>query len=100
METTVVNQTENNAVVQHPSKWNVVFWNDEVTPMGFVTYILKEVFHQEEADAFDLMLKVHNEGKAVVGCYIKSIAESKMDVAKAAAEKAGYPLTVTIEKAS
>ena len=58
------------------------------------------MFHQEEADAFDLMLKVHNEGNAVVGCYIKSIAEAKMQVAVAAANKAGYPLKITIEKAN
>ena len=102
METTAttINQEETNAAVKYPSNWNVIFWNDEVTPMGFVTYILKEVFHQEEADAFDLMLKVHNEGSAIVGCYIKSIAEAKMQVAVAAANKAGYPLKITIEKAN
>ena len=99
METMVVNKIDIETNFQYPSNWNVIFWNDEVTPMGFVTYILKEVFHQEEADAFDLMLKVHNEGKAIVGCYIKSIAEAKLEVAKSAAEKAGYPLMITIEKA-
>ena len=65
--------------LKYPSKWNVLFWNDDVTPMGFVVYVL-------------------SEGKAVVGSYIKSIAESKMIIAKSMAEKAGYPLEVTIEK--
>lgn len=84
--------------LKYPSKWNVVFWNDDVTPMGFVTYVLSEVFKHEKAIAFDLMMKIHNEGKAPVGSYIKSIAESKMIIAKSMAEKAGYPLKVTIEK--
>lgn len=84
--------------LKYPSKWNVLFWNDDVTPMGFVVYVLSEVFKHGDTASFDLMMKIHNEGKAVVGSYIKSIAESKMIIAKSMAEKAGYPLEVTIEK--
>lgn len=84
--------------LKYPLKWNVVFWNDDVTPMGFVTYVLSEVFKHEKITAFELMMQIHKEGKASVGIYIKSIAESKMIIAKSMAEKAGYPLKVTMEK--
>ena len=84
--------------LKYPSKWNVLVWNDDVTPMGFVVYVLSEVFKHGDTASCDLMMKIHNEGKAVVGSYIKSIAESKMIIAKSMAEKAGYPLEVTIEK--
>lgn len=98
METQLETKTENN--LEYPSNWNVIFWNDDVTPMGFVVYVLKEVFNFEESDAFQQMLKIHKEGSAVVGSYLKAIAESKMLLVSNASERAGFPLKVTIEKES
>lgn len=99
METMVLEKNETLQSVTHPSKWKVIFWNDDITPMGFVIHVLKEIFRYEESDAFDLMMKIHNTGSGVVGEYIKSVAESKMMVTKQISEKAGYQLKVTIERA-
>ena len=30
---------------KRPSMWNVVFYNDDYTPMDFVEFVLKTVFH-------------------------------------------------------
>lgn len=98
METQLETKTTNK--IEYPSNWNVIFWNDETTPMGFVVYVLKEIFNFEENDAFQQMLKIHNEGSAIVGSYLKSIAESKAMLATKASERAGFPLKVTIEKES
>lgn len=72
--------------------------NDDVTPMGFVVFVLKTIFKYEPGDAFELMFKIHNEGKAVVGTYPKSIAQAKQDQTAASAKDAGYPLKTTLEK--
>jgi ATP-dependent Clp protease adapter protein ClpS len=30
---------------KRPSMWNIVFYNDDYTPMDFVEFVLKTVFH-------------------------------------------------------
>lgn len=83
-----------------PGKYNVIMHNDDVTPMGFVVEVLVGVFRKERADAIELMLRIHNEGKGVAGTYPKSIAESKLLLTREIAEKAGYDeFRVTMEKA-
>jgi ATP-dependent Clp protease adaptor protein ClpS len=46
--------------------WNVVVWNDPVTLMSYVVYVLRKLFGHDEPTATHLMLQIHNEGKAVV----------------------------------
>lgn len=81
-----------------PSDYNVLFHNDDVTTMEFVVYVLESIFHKTPADAEMIMLKVHNEGKAVVGTYNRDIAESKAKKTTNLARANGYPLLVTIEE--
>lgn len=46
--------------------WNVIVWNDPVTLMSYVVYVLRKLFGHDEATATKLMLQVHKEGKAIV----------------------------------
>ena len=46
--------------------WVVVVWNDPVNLMTYVTYVFRKLFGYSEAHAQELMLKVHNDGRAVV----------------------------------
>jgi ATP-dependent Clp protease adaptor protein ClpS len=46
--------------------WNVIVWNDPVTLMSHVVYVLRKLFGYDEPTATTLMLQVHNEGKAAV----------------------------------
>lgn len=87
-----------NNLVKYPSKWNVILFNDDVTPLGFVTYILKEVFNHDEVSALELAMKTQKEGNSIVGSYIKAIAESKLLISKNMLDKSGYPLKITMEK--
>ncbi len=59
--------------VEHP--WNVVVWNDPVTPMSVVVVILRKIFQYSNAKATQLMLAVHNEGRAIVWSGKKDRAE-------------------------
>lgn len=86
--------------VDMPRKYNIVMHNDDYTPMGFVIEVLVNIYRKERKEAASLMLYIHNNGKAVVGTYIKSIAEQKLSLTRDVAEKAGYSeFKVTMEKA-
>jgi ATP-dependent Clp protease adaptor protein ClpS len=56
--------TENVVMAKRP--WNVVVWNDPVTPMSVVVVIFKRIFGYSNNKATQLMLTVHHEGRAIV----------------------------------
>ena len=46
--------------------WLTVVWDDPVNLMSYVTFVFQRVFGYSRQQAHDLMLKVHNDGRAVV----------------------------------
>lgn len=46
--------------------WTTIVWDDPVNLMSYVTYVFMTLFNYSEERATQLMLQVHNEGKAVV----------------------------------
>lgn len=82
-----------------PGKYDVIFHNDDYTPMGFVVEILVKLFDKEREDAVNLMMDIHQNGKGIAGTYIKSIAETKVMLVRKMSQEANYPLHVTMEKA-
>lgn len=46
--------------------WVTVVWDDPVNLMQYVAYIFQKLFGYSKGKATELMLQVHNEGKAVV----------------------------------
>ena len=85
--------------LKEPSNYNVIFFNDNVTPMEWVIEILKKIFHHSEETAQNLMLIVHEKGSAVVGTYSFEIAEQKAVESNNASRGQGYPLQVKVEEA-
>lgn len=81
-----------------PNLYKVLLLNDDVTSMDFVVQVLMDIFHHEASVAVDLMLKIHNEGSAVCGTYIKEIAISKQNEVSIAAKNASYPLQTVLEE--
>ena len=59
--------------------------------------VLKTVFHKPEAEAQQLMLTVHKEGKARVGRYTLDMAVSKCQKAMRMAREQGFPFQLTWE---
>ena len=51
-------------ITKRPSMWNIVLYNDDYTPMDFVEFVLKTVFHISTLDALALTLAVHTKGRA------------------------------------
>jgi ATP-dependent Clp protease adaptor protein ClpS len=56
--------TETIVVTKRP--WNVVVWDDPVTPMSVVVVIFRRIFGYSVNKATQLMLTVHHEGRAIV----------------------------------
>ena len=46
--------------------WITIVWDDPVNLMTYVTYVFMTLFNYPKERATELMLKVHNEGRAVV----------------------------------
>jgi ATP-dependent Clp protease adaptor protein ClpS len=58
--------------------WEVIVWNDPVTLMSYVVFVLRKLFGYDEPTATRLMMQVHEEGRAVVSSGPREQAE--MDV--------------------
>jgi ATP-dependent Clp protease adaptor protein ClpS len=84
--------------IKEPPMYNVIMHNDDVTTMDFVVYVLVKIFRKSEQDAETIMLKIHNEGSAIVGTYSQDIAQSKANYTMNLAKANNFPLKLTIEE--
>ena len=82
--------------LKEPDMFDVVIYNDDSTPMDFVTGILTEIFNKSNAEAVQIMLKIHHNSSAVAGTYTYEIAEQKGVDATNVARDNGYPLMIRI----
>ena len=53
--------------LKEPEKYDVVFLNDDVTPMEFVIKVLMQIFHKTSDQANKITMHIHEKGKGVVG---------------------------------
>ena len=82
-----------------PSKYNVIFWNDDYTPMDFVMAVLMKVFRKSVTQAYEIMMSVHENGKEIAGGpYSKEIAETKIKQVIQYARNNDHPLKATLEE--
>ena len=82
-----------------PSMWDIVFYNDDYTPMDFVEFVVKTVFHRSVLDALAFTLAVHTKGKGIAGTYTFEIAEQKQCEVLLMAKVEEHPLRVEVERA-
>lgn len=86
--------------IQEPGKYNVIFLNDDHTPMDFVVELLVIIFKHSKPTAESLTLDVHEKGSAIAGCFSFEIAEQKTTEATLCARQQGFPLNIKIERAT
>ena len=55
--------------------WVVLVWNDPINLMSYVTHVLQKLFGYSTEKATQLMLDVHNKGRAVVSNGTREKAE-------------------------
>ncbi len=78
--------------------YKVVLLNDDYTPMDFVITVLQRFFSLDTEQATRIMLKVHNEGRAVCGVYSRDIAATKVEQVLAFARQYQHPLACIMEE--
>lgn len=83
---------------KRPPLYKVMLLNDDYTPMEFVVSVLERFFSMTHAEAFDIMLTVHQKGLAVVGVFSHEIAETKVAQVMDFARQHQHPLQCTMEK--
>lgn len=66
VKTTDKLEEELRAIFNADRLWVTVVWDDPVNLMSYVTFVFMELFGYSKERATELMLKVHNEGRAVV----------------------------------
>src|ERR1700724_1643905 len=81
---------------KRPSMWNIVFYNDDFTPMDFVVFALTKIFHRSAEDALALTLAVHTQGKGIAGTYTFEVAEQKQCEVLLMAKIEEHPLRVEV----
>lgn len=83
--------------LQPPPMFQVIIFNDDITPMDFVVLLLCEVFHMQKSKAVVLMKKIHNDGKTCCGVYTKEIAETILDSINNMVAEHGHQLVAKIK---
>jgi ATP-dependent Clp protease adaptor protein ClpS len=84
--------------VKRPSMWHTVLYDDDYTPMDFVEFVLKTIFHIPTLDALALTLAVHTQGKGIAGTYTFEVAQEKQSEVLLMAKAEEHPLRVEVER--
>jgi ATP-dependent Clp protease adaptor protein ClpS len=90
--------TESETKLEKPKLFKVLLHNDDFTTMEFVVFVLEYVFNRNEAEAFAIMLKVHNDGVGMAGVYPYEVASMKAEKTMNLARAREYPLLCTVEE--
>ena len=93
----VVSEQRADQQVETPRMWRVLFHNDDFTTQEFVVWVLETVFHLPQAEAFAVMMHVHEAGMGVAGLFTRDVAETKVKATRQLAEQHEFPLMVTLE---
>lgn len=90
-------KTRTKTDIKEPSKFKVIYINDETTTMEFVVESLVNVFGIDRDQAENLTFQIHQEGSAVVAVLPYEIAEQKGIEVTMLAKRNGFPLVVKLE---
>ena len=90
--------TKEKIKLEEPSKYDVIFLNDNITTTEFVVRVLKQIFNKSQEEAEKITRNINDKGQGVVGSYIHEIAEQKGIETTLIARQEGFPLQVKVKK--
>jgi ATP-dependent Clp protease adaptor protein ClpS len=82
---------------KEPTLYKVVLLNDDYTTMEFVMEVLRAVFDKSPAEAYQIMMHVHTNGRGIAGIYPWEVADTKAAAVVDLARGAGFPLQAILE---
>ena len=84
---------------KEPKLFKVLLLNDDYTTMEFVVHVLESIFQKSPAEAYQIMMHVHVQGRGIAGVYPWEVAETKAEAVISEARGAGFPLKAVTEEA-
>ena len=84
--------------LKEPRQFKVLLHNDDYTSMDFVVEVLMNVFGKSEAEAYAVMMSVHEKGIGLCGIYTAEVAETKVQIVHQKARARSFPLRCTMEE--
>ena len=84
---------------KEPKLYKVLLLNDDYTTMEFVVHVLDSIFQKSPAEAYQIMMHVHVQGRGIAGVYPWEVAETKAEAVISEARGAGFPLKAVTEEA-
>jgi ATP-dependent Clp protease adaptor protein ClpS len=85
--------------ITEPSKFNIIYLNDDVTTFEFVVETLVVILGYDSLEAETMAKKIHDENSAVVATLPYEMAEQKGYEVTLLARNRGFPLIVKLEMA-
>ncbi len=74
-EPSVIDEEKVDTTVDLDTPWIVLVWNDPINLMSYVTFVFQKLFGYSLEKATELMLDVHEKGRAVVSTGTRERAE-------------------------
>jgi ATP-dependent Clp protease adaptor protein ClpS len=81
-----------------PTFHRVMLLNDDYTTMDFVMQVLESIFDKSPAEAYQIMMHVHTNGRGLAGIYPWEVADTKAETVISLAREAGFPLQAVVEE--
>lgn len=74
--------------------YNVIMYNDDVTPVEYVLFILTSIFQHSPREGWDLIMQIQIEGSGAVATTDMETAYSMCDQVEAMNQETGFLLQV------
>ena len=84
--------------IEEPTKYDVIFLNDNITTSEFVIRVLKQIFSKTQEQAESIMKYIHEKGEGIVGSFVHEVAEQKGIETTLLARQEGFPLQVKVKR--
>ena len=97
MTTETIVKSRTRSDLKEPSKFRVIYINDDVTTMEFVIESMVVIFYIDRLRAEELTQEIHEKGSAIVAVLPYEIAEQKGIEVSVLAKKHGFPLVIKLE---
>ena len=81
------------------SEYNVVMYNDDVTPFEYVIAVLHTLFGKNPNEGFQIALHIHQNGSAILLTTTMKEAYDKVEAVDEMNTQYGYLLQTNVEKA-
>lgn len=88
----VLERPETIEELKQPNDWDVICYNDDVTPMQFVINVLIEIFDFTMDKALETTISIHHSDKAKIGTYTEDIATSLVYQVEQITSQFNFPL--------